>query len=99
MKLNQIVGITKILSDRKVPDDVEKFLNDEYYSESKKTFVKYGDMDLFHFIRSNNKTLKRVWNEHDEVEDKLYKIKKIMEEWWVIRLYINLEELILVALI
>ena len=80
MKLNQIVGITKILSDRKVPEDVEKFLNDEYYSESKKTFVKYGDMDLFHFIRSNNKILKRVWNEHDEVEDKLYKIKKIMEE-------------------
>ena len=79
MKLNQIVGITKILSDRKVPEDVEKFLNDEYYSESKKTFVKYGDMDLFHFIRSNNKILKRVWNEHDEVEDKLYKIKKIME--------------------
>ena len=29
MKLNQIVGITKILSDRKVPDDVVKFLNDE----------------------------------------------------------------------
>ena len=80
MKLNQIVGITKILSDRKVPDDVEKFLNDEYYSESKKTFVKYGDMDLFHFIRSNNETLKKVWDEHDEVEDKLYKIKKIMEE-------------------
>ena len=80
MKLNQIVSITKILSDRKIPEDVEKFLNDEYYSESKKTFVKYGDMDLFHFIRSNNKTLKKVWNEHDEVEDKLYKIKKIMEE-------------------
>ena len=80
MKLNQIVGITKILSDRKVPDDVEKFLNNEYYSESKKTFVKYGDMDLFHFIRSRNKTLNKVWNEHDEIEDKLYKIKKIMEE-------------------
>ena len=80
MKLNQIVSITKILSDRKIPEDVERFLEDEYFSESKKTFVKYGDMDLFNFIRSNNKTLKKVWNEHDEVEDKLYKIKKIMEE-------------------
>ena len=80
MKLNQIVGITKILSDRKIPEDGEKFLEDEYFSQSKKTFVKYGEMDLFHFIRSNNKTLKKVWNEHDEVEDKLYKIKKIMEE-------------------
>jgi hypothetical protein len=80
MKLNQIVSITKILSDRKIPEDVEKFLEDEYFSQSKKTFVKYGEMDLFHFIRSNNKTLKKVWNEHDEIEDKLYKIKKIMEE-------------------
>ena len=80
MKLNQIVGITKILSDRKIPEDVERFLEDEYFSESKKTFVKYGDMDLFHFIRSNNKTLNKVWNEHDEIEGKLYKIKKIMEE-------------------
>ena len=80
MKLNQIVSITKILSDRKIPEDVEKFLEDEYFSQSKKTFVKYGDMDLFHFIRSNNKTLKKVWNEYDEVEEKLYKIKKIMED-------------------
>ena len=85
MKLNQIVGITKILSDRKVPEDVEKFLNNEYYSESKKTFVKYGDMDLFHFIRSNNKTLKKVWDEQAEVYDKLYKIKNIMEDVWVIK--------------
>ena len=85
MKLNQIVSITKILSDRKIPEDVEKFLEDEYFSQSKKTFVKYGDMDLFHFIRSNNKTLKKVWNEHDEIEDKLYKIKKIMEDVWVIK--------------
>ena len=80
MKLNQIVGITKILSDRKVPDDVEKFLNDEYYSESKKTFVKYGDMDLFHYIRVNIKDHKDLWKSYDEVEDKLYKIQKIMED-------------------
>ena len=80
MKLNQIVGITKILSDRKIPEDVEKFLNGEYYSESKKTFVKYGDMDLFHFIRSNNKTLNMAWKDNQEVYDKLYKIKNIMED-------------------
>ena len=80
MKLNQIVGITKILSDRKVPDDVEKFLNDEYYSKSKKENVKFGDMDLFHYIRVNIKDHKDLWKSYDEVEDKLYKIKKIMEE-------------------
>jgi len=80
MKLNQIVGITKILSDRKVPDDVEKFLNDEYYSKSKKENVKFGDMDLFHYIRVNIKDHKDLWKSYDEVEDKLYKIQKIMEE-------------------
>jgi len=85
MKLNQIVGITKILSDRKVPDDVEKFLNDEYYSKSKKENVKFGDMDLFHYIRVNIKDHKDLWKSYNEVEDRLYKIQKIMEEWWVIK--------------
>ena len=80
MKLNQIVGISKILSDRKIPDDVEKFLNGEYYSESSKKFMKYGDMDLFHFIRTSNKQLKKVWNEHDDKSDKLAEIKKILED-------------------
>jgi len=80
MKLNQIVGITKILSDRKVPDDVEKFLNDEYYSKSKKENVKFGDMDLFHYIRVNIKDHKELWKSYNEVEDRLYKIQKIMEE-------------------
>jgi hypothetical protein len=80
MKLNQIIGITKILSDRKVPDDVEKFLNDEYYSKSKKENVKFGDMDLFHYIRVNIKDHKDLWKSYDEVEDKLYKIQKIMED-------------------
>ena len=80
MKLNQIVGITKILSDRKVPEDVEKFLNDEYYSESKKTFVKYGDMDLFHFIRAVISDNKKQWDIYNKVDDKLHKIQKIMEE-------------------
>ena len=80
MKLNQIVGITKILSDRKVPEDVEKFLNGEYYSKSKKENVKFGDMDLFHYIRVNIKDHKELWKSYNEVEDRLYKIQKIMED-------------------
>ena len=43
MKINQIIAISKILSDRKVPDDVEKFLSYEHYSKSKDAFIKYGD--------------------------------------------------------
>ena len=80
MKLKQIIGITKILSDRKVPEDVEKFLNDEYYSKSKKENVKFGDMDLFHYIRVNIKDHKDLWKSYNEVQDRLYKIQKIMED-------------------
>ena len=80
MKLNQIVGITKILSDRKVPEDVEKFLNDEYYSKSKKENVKFGDMDLFHYIRVNIKDHKELWKSYSDVTDRLIKAKQILEE-------------------
>ena len=80
MKLNQIVGITKILSDRKVPEDVEKFLNDEYYSKSKDEFIKIGDMDLYHYIRSHLKDSKRVWDDMSDKSDKLAEIKKILED-------------------
>jgi len=44
MKLKQIVDITKILSDRKIPDDVIKFLDDEYYSISKNKNINYHVM-------------------------------------------------------
>ena len=80
MKLNQIVGISKILSDRKVPDDVEKFLSYEHYSKSKDAFIKYGDMDLIHFIRSHIKDKRQVWDDMSDKSDKLAEIKKILEE-------------------
>ena len=76
MKLNQIIAISKILSDRKVPDDVEKFLSYEHYSKSKDAFIKYGDMDLIHFIRSHIKDSKRVWDDMSDKSDKLAEIKK-----------------------
>tara|TARA_R100001086_G_scaffold146734_1_gene77658 strand:+ start:667 stop:909 length:243 start_codon:yes stop_codon:yes gene_type:complete len=80
MKLNQIVAISKILSDRKVPDDVEKFLSYSHYSKSKDTFIKYGDMDLFHFIRSHINDKRQVWDDMSDKSDKLAEIKKILEE-------------------
>ena len=73
-------NVSKILSDRKVPDDVIKFLDDEYYSVSKKQNIKFGDMDLLHYIRVNIKDHKNLWKSYNEVDDKLHKIQKIMEE-------------------
>ena len=84
MKLKQIVDITKILSDRKIPDDVIKFLNNQYYSESKETFVKCSDMDLFHFIRSNSKKMRELSIQNLELATELIdtrnKLNKIMED-------------------
>jgi len=77
MKLNQIVGITKILSDRKVPDDVEKFLNDEYYSESKKGHLNLLEMPLDYLVRAFNKTLKKL-NEKEPL--KKYKVTLSVDE-------------------
>ena len=42
MKLKQIIGITKILSDKKIPEDIEKYLESDYWSGSKKEFLKKG---------------------------------------------------------
>ena len=80
MKLNQIVGITKILSDRKIPEDIEKYLESDYWSNSKKEFLKKGDMDLVHFISAVISDNKKQWDIYNGVEDKLHKIQKIMEE-------------------
>ena len=42
----------KIDIDRKLPCDVVEFSNQEYYSTSKKQYLKYKDMDLIHVLRS-----------------------------------------------
>jgi len=42
----------KIDIDRKLPCDVVEFSNQDYYSTSKKQWIKYKDMDLIHVLRS-----------------------------------------------
>ena len=42
----------KIDIDRKLPCDVVEFSNQDYYSTSKKQYLKYKDMDLIHVLRS-----------------------------------------------
>tara|TARA_A100000171_G_scaffold51744_1_gene67111 strand:- start:2558 stop:2806 length:249 start_codon:yes stop_codon:yes gene_type:complete len=68
MKLKEILKIDEIMSGRKTPCDIVEFLEDEYYSTSKKDFVKYGDMDLIHFIRSNNKEFRELEINKSELE-------------------------------
>jgi len=49
-------------------------------STIQKENVKFGDMDLFHYIRVNIKDHKDLWKSYNEVQDRLYKIQNIMED-------------------
>lgn len=43
--------ILEIQTGRKNPCDIMEFLEEEYYSQSKKVYIKYKDMDITHLIR------------------------------------------------
>ena len=43
--------ILEIQTGRKNPCDIMEFLEEEYFSKSKETYVKYKDMDITHLIR------------------------------------------------
>jgi hypothetical protein len=68
MKLREILKITEVLTGRKTPCDILEFLDDEYYSMSGNTFIKYGDLDLCHYIRSNNKEFRELDINKSELE-------------------------------
>jgi len=91
MKLKEIFELMEkpYVHNKKTPHDIVEFLEQEYYSSSKDTDVKYGDMDLTHFIRamlknSNevelNNQLTTVNNEVDKLNKKINKLYKIIEE-------------------
>ena len=52
-------------------------------ARSKDAFIKYGDMDLIHFIRSHIKDSKRVWDDMSDKTDKLAEINTVQEYWGV----------------
>lgn len=43
--------ILEIQTGRKNPSDIMEFLEEQYFSKSKETYVKYKDMDITHLIR------------------------------------------------
>jgi hypothetical protein len=80
MKLRKVIKLIEFIGESKVPEDIVKHLDKEQYSESKSEFISVGDMDLYHYIRSNKKSERRVWDDLNEQQEKLAKIKDIMEE-------------------
>ena len=49
--LENYFKILEIQTGRKNPSDIMEFLEEQYFSKSKETYVKYKDMDITHLIR------------------------------------------------
>jgi|TARA_E500000318_G_scaffold28264_1_gene28454 hypothetical protein len=80
MKVSKVIQLISLIGDSKIPIDIHKHLNEEHYSKSKDTFIKIGDMDLYHYIRSHLKDTKNIWNDMSDKSDKLAKIQRILED-------------------
>jgi len=65
----------KIDIDRKLPCDVVEFSNQEYYSTSKKKWIKYKDMDMIHVLRSLLKDKKYLEDREETLIKKNHDIK------------------------
>jgi len=52
MKLRTIFEIQSIVDGRKIPYDIEEFLETERWCKSKEQKMTYGEMDITHYIRS-----------------------------------------------
>ena len=78
--LENYFKILEIQTCRKNPCDIMEFLEDEYYSKSKKEWIRYKDMDITYLIRVLLKYQSNLQSYNDNSSDKLYKIKQIMED-------------------
>ena len=68
---------------KKTPCDIAEFLEDDTYSESKKDYIKNGDMHLTHYIRRqlrdekrDDETITRISKENTQLKAQLRQIKK-----------------------
>ena len=79
MKLRTIFEIQAIIDGRKIPIDIEEFLETERWCKSKEQKMKYGDMDITHYIRSvakDNEVLSRY--QKDKLEDMQYTLNQML---------------------
>jgi hypothetical protein len=65
--------ILEIQTGRKNPSDIMEFLEEEYYSHSKRENVKYKNIDITHLIRV-------MLNASEDVENHIYKNDTLIEE-------------------
>ena len=79
MKLRTIFEIQAIIDGRKIPVDIEEFLETERWCKSKEQKIPYGEMDITHYIRSvakDNEVLSRY--QKDKLEDMQYTLNQML---------------------
>ena len=86
--IRDLIDIEKIWSkSKKTPCDIAEFLEDDYYSASKKKPIKNGDMHLTHYVRRqlrdekrDDETITRISKENTQLKAQLRQIKKTFKE-------------------
>ena len=81
MKLRTIFEIQAIIDGRKIPVDIEEFLETERWCKSKEQKIPYGEMDITHYIRSvakDNEVLSRYQKER--IDDMQYTLNQMCED-------------------
>ena len=75
MKLDVIFKIQSIIDNRAVPSDILEILDEEYFSKSKGVTIRFGDMDITHFVRVYNKSNGDLFDKINNVKMKLAEIE------------------------
>jgi hypothetical protein len=79
--LRNILKVISTMTDRAIPSDILEFLEEEYYSQSKKQNIEYGDMDLTHLLRvylKSEQYLNELREERVKTVEQLEKIKSLL---------------------
>ena len=90
--IRDLIDIEKIWSkSKKTPCDIAEFLEDDYYSASKKKPIKNGDMHLTHYVRRqlrdekrDDETITRISKENTQLKAQLRHIKNTFNSLWPI---------------
>jgi len=81
--LENYFKMLKIKTGRENPCDIMKFLEDEYYSQSKSENIKYKTMDITHLIRVlKNKAEDNevILAENGRLQNKIEQLTKVLED-------------------
>ena len=81
MKLKDIIKLMSIIHGSKIPCDIPKILDEEYYSKSKDTYIKYGELDITHFLRVfKNNNSNELYDELVKSKQKIIKLEKKLDK-------------------